>query len=99
MKLTVHLAAGLPGADETTASVAGDVLTVSGIAYDLSAVPEGGRAEPQGNHPFIAPITREGGVIHAALAWRYDGAAADPDQGATLRSNGRARPSLREWIR
>lgn len=81
MKLTLHLSAGLPGDNETTASVAGDVLCVDGVEYDLSAVPEGGRAAPQGEHPFSGAITRIDGVIHADLVWSYDGATAAPDQG------------------
>lgn len=81
MKLTLHLIAGAPGQPETTARVAGDVLTVNGADYDLSAVPEGGRATARGDHPFVGAITRQGGVIHAALIWLYDGADARPDQG------------------
>lgn len=82
MKLTLHLMAGRPGNPDTTAHVAGDILTVDGTEYDLSAVPEGGRATPQGAHPFVGAITRADGVIHAAMIWHYDGAAALPEQGA-----------------
>lgn len=82
MRLEIHLIAAAPGASETAASVAGDVLTVDGTAYDLSAVPEGGQAVAQGAHPFAGPITRKGGAIHAALVWRYDGSTALSDQGA-----------------
>lgn len=71
MKLTLSPVAGLPGAPETTASVAGDVLTVGGVDYDLAAVPEGGTAAPSGAHPFIGEITRQGGDIHAAIRWTY----------------------------
>jgi len=81
MKLTLHLIAGLPGQDETTAAVAGDVLTVNGVAYDLSSVPDGGRAEATGEHPFAGPIARIDGAIHAPLTWYYDGASALEDQG------------------
>ena len=82
MKLTLHLMVGAPGQPQTTADVAGDVLTVDGAEYDLSAVPEGGRPTPQGDHPFTGRITRQGGIIQAALIWRYDGANALPDQGS-----------------
>lgn len=76
MRLTISPIAGLPGASETAASVAGDVLTVDGIPYDLSAIPEGGEATPEGDHPFIGTITRTGGEIHAAIQWvRGDDAA------------------------
>ena len=79
MKLSISPVAGLPGAPETTASVSGDALTVDGIAYDLSAVPEGGEAIPEGDHPFIGTITRTNGEIHAAIRWIY-GDDADPHQ-------------------
>jgi hypothetical protein len=83
MILRLHLTAGLPGDAETEASVAGDVLTVDGHAYDLSAVPEGGEAMPQGlQHPFIGPITRFAGEISAALVWRYDAETAEAEQGS-----------------
>lgn len=64
MKLTLSPVRGLPGQPETTLSVVGDVPTVNGVAYDLSVVPEGGTATPDGDdHPFIGPITRSGGEI------------------------------------
>jgi len=81
MKLTLHMQAGLPGAAETTASVAGNILTVDGVEYDLSPVPEGGQAVPEGQSPFVGFITRAGGEIVAEMLWRYDAATAEPDQG------------------
>tara|TARA_R100001230_G_C5675849_1_gene181489 strand:- start:816 stop:1154 length:339 start_codon:yes stop_codon:yes gene_type:complete len=80
MKLTLHMQAGLPGDSETAASVSGDTLTVNGVAYDLSPVPEGGEATPEGESPFVGAITRTNGEIHAAILWRYDSATAEPDQ-------------------
>jgi len=77
MKLILSPQAGLPGATETTASVAGDVLTVDGVAYDLSAIPEGGEATPEGDHPFIGTITRTGGEIVATTLWQYSAGAVD----------------------
>lgn len=83
MRLTIVKQAGLPGAPDTTASVAGDVLTVNGQAFDLSGVPEGGEALAQGEgHPFAGPIRRENGVLQVPVIWAYDTASADPDQGA-----------------
>ena len=76
MKLTTSAQAGLPGTPETTASVAGDVLTVNGITYDLSLVPEGGEATPEGDHPFIGTITRTNGEIVATIIWSYGPGAA-----------------------
>ncbi|MBI6630660.1 hypothetical protein [Pontibaca salina] len=82
MKLTLHLSAGRPGDPDTTAHVTGDILRVNGTEYDLSAVPEGGCATPQGDHPFVGTIRRADGLIHAAIIWGYDSTAARPDQGS-----------------
>ena len=80
MHLTISPAAGLPGDPETVADVSGDVLTLDGVAYDLSAVPEGGEAIPGGDdHPFIGSITRTGGEIGATIRWTY-GPGADRNQ-------------------
>jgi hypothetical protein len=84
MKLTLHMQAGLPGDPETTASVAGDILTIDGVEYDLSPVPEGGQAVPEGASPFVGFMTRAGGEIAAEILWRYDAATADPDQGGQI---------------
>lgn len=85
MRLTIVKQAGLPGAPATAASVAGDVLTVNGQAFDLSGVPEGGEALAQGDgHPFAGPIKRLGGVLLVPMIWTYDAASADPDQGSNV---------------
>ena len=76
MKLILSPTAGLPGQPETAMSVSGDTITVDGTPYDLSAVPEGGEATPQGDdHPFIGKITRVGGAIHCGVSVRYDDTA------------------------
>ena len=82
MHLILSPLRGLPGQPETLLSVAGDVLTCDGIAYDLSAVPEGGEGWPEGDHPFIGALRREGGVIHATVRVTL-GATADPMQPAS----------------
>lgn len=79
MHLTLSPIRGLPGQAETVLSVAGDVLSVDGTAYDLTAVPEGGLAEPSGTHPFTGSITREGGVIRCGVRVILGDDAA-PDQ-------------------
>lgn len=66
MKLILSPMRGLPGQAETTLSVAGDVLTVDGVDYDLSPVPEGGEAVAD-EGPFVGPIRRQGGVIEATV--------------------------------
>ncbi len=80
MQLILSPVAGLPGDPETVADVSGDVLTLDGVPYDLSAVPEGGEAIPEGDdHPFIGPITRKGGEIRATIRWAY-GPGAEANQ-------------------
>lgn len=80
MNITLSPMRGLPGQAETLLSVAGDVLTVDNMAYDLSAVPEGGLATAEGNaHPFVGPITRTGGLIFCAVQVALDD-TADTDQ-------------------
>ncbi|MEX5599161.1 hypothetical protein [Pseudophaeobacter sp. C1-32P7] len=82
MKISFNCIAGLPGQHETSASVSGDTITVDGVAYDLSAVPEGGFAEPDGEHPFFGQIARIGGELHLSLLWFYDAATAEVHQPA-----------------
>lgn len=69
MNLILSPIRGLPGQPETVLSVAGDVLTCDGVAYDLSPVPEGGRGVPDaaGGHPFLGPILRSGGTLCATV--------------------------------
>jgi hypothetical protein len=76
MHLMLSPMRGLPGQKETAILVSGDTVTVDGVAFDLSPVPEGGLAEPEGEHPFVGLITREGGVIHATVRVMLDDSAA-----------------------
>ncbi|WP_370204647.1 hypothetical protein [Pararhodobacter marinus] len=83
MHLTLSPIRGLPGQPETVISVAGDVVTIDGVVYDLAPVPEGGRATPApGAHPFIGAITREAGEIRATIRVVLNDTAA-PDQPAS----------------
>ena len=66
---------------ETQASVAGELITVNGVEYDLAPIPEGGEARPTGDHPFMGPMTRTEGVLRVSLFWFYDTATAEPSQG------------------
>ena len=79
MQITLTPCRGLPGQAESRVSVAGDVLTVDGIAYDLSAIPDGGEATPEGAHPFTGVATRDAGEIHCTVRVVLDDSAA-PDQ-------------------
>lgn len=77
MHLTLSPQSGLPGRPETTIHVTGDVITIDGTPYDLSAVPEGGEGHPEGETPFVGPIRRIGGVIHATILVRLGDTCAD----------------------
>ena len=77
MKITTNLSVN---ENETTASVSGEIITVNGTNYDLSSVPEGGLAQPQGDHPFSGPITRTNGVIHVIVNWHYNTETSEADQ-------------------
>jgi len=69
MNLTISPQMGLPGTPETTLHVAGDVLTIDGVPYDLSDIAEGDVAEWP-DSPLIGPIRRIDGVIHATVRVR-----------------------------
>lgn len=86
MKIALSPIRGLPGESETEIAVSGDTVTVDGTPYDLSAVPEGGEATPQGEHPFAGTITRKGGEIVCTVQARLgDDAANDqPDSPWTV---------------
>lgn len=81
MHLTLTPQHGLPGQPEMTMEVAGDTITIDGIPYDLSAVPEGGEGWPEGETPFVGPIRRLGGVIHAEIIARLGNTAASAQGG------------------
>ncbi|ETW14250.1 hypothetical protein ATO8_00035 [Roseivivax marinus] len=82
MKIQLHPMAALPGQPDDAISVSGDVLTHNGRTFDLSPIEEGGEANPTGPHPFVGPITRQGGVIHVGVRYAYDTATAEPNQPA-----------------
>lgn len=67
MQITLSPVRGLPGVPETSLVVAGNILTVDGIAYDLSLTPEGGEALMDLDTPFIGPITREAGEVRCTV--------------------------------
>lgn len=79
MHLTLSPQQGLPGQPEMTLHIAGDVLTIDGTPYDLSAVPEGGEGEWP-DSPIMGKITRQSGVLHVTVLARLGDDAA-PVQG------------------
>lgn len=60
----------------TAVGLYGPVLTIDGIEYDLSQIPENGQAEAKTNSPFVGIITRE----RVMVRYEYDSKAAEPDQ-------------------
>ena len=60
----------------TNVSVNGLTVTVDGTDYDLIVIPEGGKAEADGNSPFIGTVTRE----QVTVRYEYDSQLAEPDQ-------------------
>lgn len=81
MHLTLSPQHGLPDQPEMTIHIAGDMITIDGIDFNLSAVPEGGEGWPEEESPFIAPITRQGGVLNVTVIARLDNSAAPDQQG------------------
>lgn len=81
MRIEIFLSVGSP---ETTVVVSGDVITVDGVAFDLSSVPEGGEAEANGDHPFCGPIRRVDGEIQCCIRWAYDPKVSANDQSPTM---------------
>lgn len=64
------------GDKTTTVSLSGLVLTIDGVDYDLSIIPEGGQAEASEDSPFIGTVTRDSVTIR----YEYDSMKAEPDQ-------------------
>ena len=85
MILTLSPVSALNRAD-TMLHLAGEVLTVDGVAYDLAAVPEGGEGWPEGDHPFVGPIRRTDGRLRAMVRVFIGPAAAarQPDSPWTV---------------
>lgn len=80
MKIKISPSKRLPNKTETTISVSGDTITIDDTPYDLSAIPEGGEAIPEGDdHPFIGTITRENGEIICSVI-TFLGDDTEPNQ-------------------
>lgn len=76
MHLTLTPQMGLPGQPETTIQVAGETVIIDGRRFDLSAIPEDDQGWPEAETPFIAPVMRRDGVIHATIIVRLDDTAS-----------------------
>lgn len=68
----------MAGSKTTNSFINGLVITVDGIDYDLSAIPDGGQAEAGENSPFIGIVTRES----VTILYEYDSKLAEPNQSA-----------------
>ena len=60
----------------TKVSVDGLIVTVDGVDYDLSIIPEGGQAEADERGPFIGIVTRNA----TRIRYYYDMNKAEPVQ-------------------
>ena len=77
MHLTLTPQMALPGAPETAISVAGDVITIDGVAFDLGAIPEGGEGWHEGDSPFVGPIIRTDSIVRCRVIVQLSGTAED----------------------
>ena len=62
----------------TTVSLAGLILTIDGVDYDLSVIPVGGQAD--GEAPFIGVVTRD----ECTIQYFYDSSLAEPNQSTDI---------------
>ncbi|WP_072669718.1 hypothetical protein [Vibrio injensis] len=60
----------------TKVSVNGLVVTIDGVDYDLSEIPDGGQAEAEEGSPFIGIVTRD----EVTINYCYDSSKAEPQQ-------------------
>lgn len=87
MHLTLTPQQGLPGQDTMTIHVEGDTITLDGVAYDLSAIPEGGAGHFDHETPFLGQIRRIDGKLHATVIARLGGAAPHSAPGNKIIEN------------
>lgn len=64
----------IAGNKTTTVSLSGLILTIDGIAHDLSVIPIGGEAK--GDIPFIGKVTRD----ECTIQYHYNSALAEQYQ-------------------
>lgn len=76
MNLTLIPQFGADGDIEMRIRVDGNVITIDDTPYDLADVSEGADYAPDLTTPFVPPITRVDGVIHATVITRLGADAA-----------------------
>lgn len=99
MNLTLIPQLGADGDPEIDIVVDGDVVTIDGTPYDLSDVAEGQDYLPDLTAPFVRPIRRVDGIIHATIIARLGADAALEQDGpwlVTAASGQVAIPALRQ---
>jgi hypothetical protein len=62
----------------TQMSVNGEIVTVDGVEFDLSVIPNGGQVE--GELPALGLIKRVAGVIELTVLYHYDSELAELNQ-------------------
>lgn len=65
----------IAGNSDTQISASVNVLTINGIEYDFSVIPENGSAD--GSEPFIGEVTNVNGTYNATVRYEYDMKAAE----------------------
>jgi hypothetical protein len=75
MHLTIRAQYARPDHPETSLHVAGEVLTINGVATDCSGVPEGGEGWPPEDSLIQGPIRRVDGVLYATVLFQFDSSA------------------------
>lgn len=76
MKLTLNLSP-VRSDKETTAALAGTVLTVNGTDYDLSELPDGATAQ----HPELGTVTRNGSEYECTIRLGHPSQEWQPKEG------------------
>ena len=66
----------------TLVAVNGDVITVGGIDYDLSTIPDNSQVEAE--LPAIGVVKRVDGVIEITVKYHYDEVLAEPMQSTDI---------------
>jgi hypothetical protein len=59
-------------------SIAGDILTINGEAFDFSVIPEGGYVEAVPSVWIVGPVKREAGEIVLTLIEPYGSPEPEP---------------------
>jgi hypothetical protein len=78
MKITLS---PIPCARDTVLTVSGQTLTIDGVPFDLTAIPDGAEATDEDPaSPFIGVIRRVAGQIVCTVRYAYDATTADQMQ-------------------